>query len=452
MSSINCKECGESFPENEDACPNCGCPKSFSINGKTDIVLFAGREEEERRQAAALLNATEDAERKATESKRKKEIEEEERRQAAALLNATEDAERKATESKRKKEIEEEEKRQAAAYRKAKQSKSSNNFVEGLGRIGEAEGLGEFDAKRFFGGIKKKYSEEKLTNSLFGGTAKTTPSIKTISTEYPQPWLFYRLIAASVFIFYAFKILFDQSANPNLITAIIITGSFGVPISTLILFLELNIRRNIPIWTIGKLFFGGAILSFLITEILANNTIGLIGWAGAPSAAVLEEPAKLISLFLLTRTKKKYPYILNGLLLGAAVGCGFAAFESAAYALRYGLTYGYDVLIRTITLRGILSPFAHIVWTAVAGAALWRVQKGGDFSFNLLKNKRFYAPFGTIIICHAVWNSPFSLPFMGKFIICGVTAWILALSLLNLGIKQIADEKAGKQIFKANNL
>ena len=86
-------------------------------------------------------------------------------------------------------------------------------------------------------------------------------------------------------------------------------------------------------------------------------------------------------------------------------------------------------------------------------AALWRVQRGGKFHLGLLKKKEFYAPFVMIILCHSIWNSGLliHLPFYGGYILTGLIAWILALSLVNLGIKQIIDEKAGKPIFKDRN-
>ena len=152
-----------------------------------------------------------------------------------------------------------------------------------------------------------------------------------------------------------------------------------------------------------------------------------------------------MALVLLSKGKKRYPYILNGLLLGAAVGCGFAAFESAGYA--YNNTQFYDVFFTVITIRGILSPFAHIVWTAVAGAALWRVKKDNSFSLKHFKNKKFYMPFIVMMLCHAFWNSPIEFPLMGKYIICGLIAWIVLLALLNLGMEQISEEKSGKKIF-----
>ncbi len=86
----------------------------------------------------------------------------------------------------------------------------------------------------------------------------------------------------------------------------------------------------------------------------------------------------MIALILLTRGGKKYPYILNGLLLGAAVGCSFSAFESVQYALDPSYS-GIGIIFQ----RALLSPFTHIVWTALAGAALWRVQRGGQFRWRL---------------------------------------------------------------------
>ena len=267
--------------------------------------------------------------------------------------------------------------------------------------------------------------------------------------EYPQPWLFFGLITGSIILFYGFVIAYNEFENINLIPGLIITGSFAVPISTLFLFFELNIRRNVPLWQVMRLVLFGGILSLFIALILFENTYFLSNSLGASVAGVVEEPAKLASLILLMKGKKKFPYILNGLLLGAAVGCGFAAFESAGYALSFGLN-NYDEMIKVIQLRGLLSPFAHIVWTAIAGAALWRVQKGGEFHFRLLTNNQFYMPFGVIVICHALWNTEelLEIPFMGKYIICGCVSWIIALSLLNLGIKQIAEEKSGRLIFR----
>jgi len=325
---------------------------------------------------------------------------------------------------------------------------SSKDLLEKLGRVGEAEGLGEFNFSRFFGGINKPHSVDEIEESLIIGTQSTTPKIEDVNLDYPQPWLFFRLVTVSIILFYAFVIAYYAFENINLVPGLIFCGSFAVPISTLFLFFELNIRRNIPLWQVMRLVFFGGILSMFIALFLFANTETLSNAFGASAAGIVEEPAKLGALLILMRGEriKKYPYILNGLLLGAAVGCGFAAFESAGYALNIGL-YSVDKMIDNIQIRGILSPFAHIVWTAVSGAAMWRVLKGGDFKLKLLQKNEFKTPFIVIVICHFIWNSGLNLPFFGKYIICGGVAWIVALSLVNLGIKQIADEKLGKQVF-----
>ena len=58
-----------------------------------------------------------------------------------------------------------------------------------------------------------------------------------------------------------------------------------------------------------------------IALILFQNTETLSNAFGASAAGIIEEPAKLELLLILMRGErtKKYPYILNGLLLGAAV-------------------------------------------------------------------------------------------------------------------------------------
>ena len=329
-----------------------------------------------------------------------------------------------------------------------KKDRSSKDLLKKLGRVGDAEGLGEFNLSRFFGGINKPHTVDEIEESLIIGTQSTTPKIEDISLDYPQPWLFFRLVTFSIILFYAFVVAYYAFENINLIPGLIFSGSFAVPISTLFLFFELNIRRNIPLWQIMRLVLFGGILSMFIALVLFENTETLSNAFGASAAGLVEEPAKLGALLILTRGEKikKYPYILNGLLLGAAVGCGFAAFESAGYALNIGLT-SVEMMIDNIQIRGILSPFAHIVWTAVSGAAMWRVLRGSDFKLRLLQKNEFKYPFLVIVICHFIWNLGLNLPFFGTYIICGGVAWIVALSLVNLGIKQIADEKLGKKVF-----
>ena len=110
---------------------------------------------------------------------------------------------------------------------------SENLFTEtisSIARLGGGEGLGDFDFKRFFGGIYNEHTEEEVEQSLIVGTSTTTPSLNEVSLEYPQPWLFFRLVTGSVILFYSFVAVYNQFENANLLPGIIFTGSFAVPI------------------------------------------------------------------------------------------------------------------------------------------------------------------------------------------------------------------------------
>ena len=118
---------------------------------------------------------------------------------------------------------------------------SSKDLLGKLGRVGEAEGLGEFNFSRFFGGINKPHTVDEIEESLIVGTQSTTPQIEDISLDYPQPWLFFRLVTFSIILFYAFVVAYYAFENINLMPGLIFSGSFAVPISTLFLFFELTL-------------------------------------------------------------------------------------------------------------------------------------------------------------------------------------------------------------------
>jgi len=166
-----------------------------------------------------------------------------------------------------------------------------------------------------------------------------------------------------------------------------------------------------------------------------------IKFLGASIAGLIEEPGKLMALVVMARSSK-YRYKINGLLLGAAIGTGFAIFESMGYAFRALLvTKDKDIMTDIIILRGVLSPFAHIAWTAICGAALWRVKGGRPFSLNMLIDGRFWHLFLVPVILHMLWNTDFTLPYHIKSIILGIVAWIIIFALIQEGLKEIRKEK-----------
>ena len=88
---------------------------------------------------------------------------------------------------------------------------------------------------------------------------------------------------------------------------------------------------------------------------------------------LIEEAVKLAALWLLARRLPRYT-MRDGIVLGATVGFGFAAFESAGYAFNALFTdSGLSLInvVETEVLRGILTPVGHGLWTAILGGALF---------------------------------------------------------------------------------
>jgi hypothetical protein len=104
--------------------------------------------------------------------------------------------------------------------------------------------------------------------------------------------------------------------------------------------------------------------SLLEAEFLSQPSLpGLVG------VGLIEEGVKLAALWLLARRLPRYR-VRDGVVLGAAVGFGFAALESAGYAFNALFTSdGLSLLnlVETEVLRGVLAPVGHGLWTAIVG-------------------------------------------------------------------------------------
>jgi RsiW-degrading membrane proteinase PrsW (M82 family) len=99
--------------------------------------------------------------------------------------------------------------------------------------------------------------------------------------------------------------------------------------------------------------------------------------------------------------------IRDGIVLGAAVGFGFAALESSGYALTAlfstaasgSLSLG--ALVETELLRGVLAPVGHGLWTAILGGALFAHAGGG----RLRVTRGVVAAYLGVAVLHALWDS-----------------------------------------------
>ena len=278
------------------------------------------------------------------------------------------------------------------------------------------------------------------------GTLSTTPALAQLSPEWPRPWLFARVLLSAVLIALMLYMTVFVFKTMVALPGLLIVSCFVVPLAVVLLFFELNVPRNVTlIYVLGLVMLGG-VLSILVSVVLFKAFPELTSIAGASAAGLVEELGKLLAVVYATRrlSPVRYRYILNGMLFGAAVGAGFAAFESAGYAMMVLLERkSLPAMIDVIFARGWLSPFAHVLWTALTAGALWRVKGAHSYSGAMLADWRFVRVFLIAMACHAIWNAQVipTGPFMLKYWILGAAGWMVALSLVQEGLEQVRREQ-----------
>ncbi len=251
---------------------------------------------------------------------------------------------------------------------------SIGNRISSLASTDKLDG---FSLSEFFSEVFKKRTKDEIDDYFVVGTSRTTPRIEDVATSWPKPWFFFRVLTFVALIYFGFYFAFEQFENIRLIPGLIMMGSLAVPLATVILFFELNIPRNVSFNRVLMLVASGGVVSLFVA--LVGFKVSNLNWLGASSAGIVEEIGKLLAVILVARSFRG-KYILNGLLFGAAVGAGFAFFESAGYAFDYlERTNSLSVMFDVIQSRAFLTPFGHVAWTAIAAAALWRVK--GDRAF-----------------------------------------------------------------------
>jgi len=312
-------------------------------------------------------------------------------------------------------------------------------IADKINQVAGTEKLEGFSFGDMFSETFRRRTADEIEDYLIVGTSRTTPPLNEVQTGWPKPWLFARFLLLFGLAYFAFVFMYETFGNAFDVPAVILLGSFTAPFSTLVLFFELNTPRNVSLYRLMLLFLFGSAAATFFTSIAW--LVPYLGWLGNPVAGIVEEPSKLLALVLLARGRR-YKFILNGMLFGAAVGAGFAAFESAGYALRHGLNEGTDAMMHNIMLRGFVAPFMHVAWTAMVAASLWRVKGERPFRVQMLKDPRFYRVFFLAMALHAVWNmNDTEVLYYVKVVTLGGVAWFVIWGLVQEGLRQVRDEQ-----------
>ncbi|MEV5041694.1 PrsW family intramembrane metalloprotease [Microbacterium sp. LMI1x-1-1.1] len=120
-------------------------------------------------------------------------------------------------------------------------------------------------------------------------------------------------------------------------------------------------------------------------------------------APIVEEVAKGAGVLLIfVAARRAFDGPVDGVVYGALVGAGFAFTENILYFADSLVTGGAESAAYTFFLRGILSPFAHVMFTAVTGYALGRAARRGVWGAAALGP--WAVGLGGAIGLHALWN------------------------------------------------
>ncbi|HLZ58762.1 MAG TPA: PrsW family glutamic-type intramembrane protease [Ktedonosporobacter sp.] len=193
-----------------------------------------------------------------------------------------------------------------------------------------------------------------------------------------RSWLRTLLIGLCLFIVTTIVMFF--TSNPNLYPTVILIGNFLVPVVFVAFLYDHQHFSTLTPATVATSFCVGGVLGVIGTSVLESLLLPIPSHMGqdlpltsALAVGLIEEGCKLAIVMFLAR-KMSHTLAIDGLLLGGAVGMGFAALESTGYAFTtFLLSHGLvgASLVETV-IRGLLAPFGHGVWTAILGAVLFR--------------------------------------------------------------------------------
>lgn len=254
---------------------------------------------------------------------------------------------------------------------------------------------------------------------------------KSMVVSQWQRWWWKMLIVGMVLYSLINNVTFTTE-NVFLLPQLFMIGTFLVPIVYTAYLYEDGTLYDVPLSKIALVFFFGGVIGCLAASLMLNRFIstdsqGLFGsltLVNAVTVGLSEELAKLIVVLpFLFFARRAYPTVMHGLVLGAAAGMGFAAFESMGYAFLALIVPGggVELMHETIRQRALLAPLGHGTWTAIIAAAMWREQASGRFPLSL----NVLVAYLVAVALHTMWNflPPLRLPLLG-----------LPLSLLVVGM------------------
>ncbi|MEJ2733348.1 MAG: PrsW family glutamic-type intramembrane protease [Anaerolineae bacterium] len=219
------------------------------------------------------------------------------------------------------------------------------------------------------------------------------------------------------------------TGNPNLFPTVVMVGSFLVPVTYVAFFYDHRHYSKLTMPTTAMSMIYGGLLGVIAASLLEPLFIRRLDFATAFGVGLIEEFVKILGVLVVAR-RRGHDSEIDGLILGAAAGMGFAALESNGYAFSAFLRSqgSLSVTVGVTLLRGILSPLGHGTWTAILAAVLFRESKAGRFRIN----PKVIGAYLTVVILHGLWDG---LPtVLSQFVASGLDILIAQVAIGAVGL------------------
>jgi RsiW-degrading membrane proteinase PrsW (M82 family) len=199
-----------------------------------------------------------------------------------------------------------------------------------------------------------------------------------IRLETATRWRWLKLLCLGALTWIVAVVALGVTQDPNLIPLTATAGGFVVPVCGAIYVFDRLYDSAFPTVTIVEAFALGGTLGVLLA-VFGEYLLLDSGASQYLGVGRVEEAAKLAVLWLVARRLGRYS-IRDGIVLGVAVGFGFASFETSGYALvsLFG-PHGLELhnMISTVLERGMLAPVGHGLWTGILGGVLFMAARDG---------------------------------------------------------------------------
>jgi RsiW-degrading membrane proteinase PrsW (M82 family) len=170
----------------------------------------------------------------------------------------------------------------------------------------------------------------------------------------------------------------------------------------------------------GKLIFAfawGSVIAVFISVIVNTLVDAVFGtlWAAIISAPIVEEGAKgLCILIIILFFRRDFDSVVDGIVYAGVVALGFATVENIQYYSTSLIKGGAGGLGATLLLRGVLSPYAHVLFTCMTGIGFGIARETHNKALKLAAPVIGYS---IAVFLHALWNSLASLGGIKLFLI-----------------------------------